>query len=223
MSRSFKSVLASFGALALISAAASAAHAADAIPYPNSGSYNTTTYSFTATATGDVIAYFIGGSGAGFENQMGLLDNGVLTSAGFGLDNHSSAVGDSFNLGSVNAGDTLVFVLHNLSLGADAFSDPSLNAAYDSPGETLGHNHIYSTGYTADPTIASVPVGTYVAFEDLPFPGADFNYNDESFVFTNATVGPGVPEPSTWAMMLMGLGGLGAVVRGARRRQAAVA
>jgi len=29
----------------------------------------------------------------------------------------------------------------------------------------------------------------------------------------------GVPEPAAWAMMLMGFGGLGAAMRGARRRQ----
>ena len=33
--------------------------------------------------------------------------------------------------------------------------------------------------------------------------------------------GPGVPEPASWAMMLMGFGGLGAVLR--RRRPVALA
>ena len=69
---------------------------------------------------------------------------------------------------------------------------------------------------------AGVPAGTYVAFEDLPFPGADFNYNDESFVFGNTAtvVTPGVPEPATWAVMLLGFGGLGAVMRSRRQRAA---
>jgi hypothetical protein len=54
-----------------------------------------------------------------------------------------------------------------------------------------------------------------VAFEDLQFPNSDFNYNDESFVFTNvgATTHGGVPEPAAWALMLLGFGGVGAVLR----------
>jgi hypothetical protein len=188
------------------------AASADPIPYPGSGAYNPTTYSFTAAADGDVIAYIVGGFGAGFTNELGLLINGVLSPAGFGLNNHSTVVGDSFNLGHANAGDTLVFVLHNLTVGADAYSDPAMNAAYDDAGVT-GHNHIYSTAYTGtSPVFAGVPVGTYVAFEDLPFPDADFNYDDESFVFTNERVTASVvPEPGALALLGLGLGCLAAI------------
>ena len=34
----------------------------------------------------------------------------------------------------------------------------------------------------SDPRL--IPVGTFVAWEDLPFPASDFNYNDLNFVFT---------------------------------------
>ena len=191
-----------------------AARAADAIPYPGAGVYNATTYSFTAVADGDVLGYIVGGFGAGFENKVGLLINGVLSGNGYGLNNHTSVQGDVFNFGTVSAGDSLIFVLNNLSLGAFAYSDASLNGPYDVDG-SVGHNHVFSTAYTAtDPLFAGVPAGRYVGFEDLPFPDSDFNYNDESFVFTNtAGVANGVPEPASWALMILGFGGVGAALR----------
>jgi hypothetical protein len=38
--------------------------------------------------------------------------------------------------------------------------------------------------------------------------------------FTAVFTAPGVPEPTTWAMLLLGIGGLGAAMRSSRRRQA---
>lgn len=178
--------------------------AAGEIPYATPGTYNATTYTFTAQNTGDVLAYFVGGAGAGHQNTVGLLINGVLSSAGFGLDNHASAVGDSFNFGPVQAGDVLTLVMNDATLNARVYSNPALNAAYDAVGVTL-HNHIYSTPYSASSgRFAGVPDGIYVGFEDLPFPGSDYNYDDESFVFTNVAVA--VPEPQVLALMLAGLG-----------------
>jgi hypothetical protein len=200
---------------------ATAASASDAIPYPNPGFVNTQTYSFTAASTGDLTAYIVGGFSAGFDNQLGVLVDGVQQ-GGFGLDNHTSNSGDSIDFGQVTIGQSLVFILHNLSVGQDAYSLASMNVAYDSADYTGSHNHIYSTAYTGDPAIGTVPQGTYVAFEDEPFPGSDFNYDDESFVFTNtaSVVSGGAPEPATWGLMLVGFGGLGAMMR--RRRSVAL-
>ena len=175
---------------------------ADSIPYPDAGTYDPNTFTFSAGITGELIAYFTGRGAAGDDDQLGLLANGTLQ-GGFGLDNQTSSIGDAYNFGSVQAGSTLVFVLHNITLGAFAYSDAAMNAAFDDPGETLGHNHIYSTPYTAtDPILGDpgvIPFGQYVGFEDLPFPGSDFSYTDETFVVAIASV----PEPPTFVLAIL--------------------
>ena len=181
--------------------------ASAAIVYPNAGSENLQTYSFTASSTGDLVAYFVG-SGAALENQIGLLVNGVSTGL-VGLNNHTSSIGQSFNLGHVEAGDVLTFV--DFVTGYETwFSDPALNGG--------NGNHVYSTTAAAGEAFAGSPAGTYVAFEDLIFPGSDFNYFDNTFVFTVAAV----PEPSTWAMMILGFASVGYMAY-RRRRAAALA
>jgi len=170
---------------------------AGVIPYPNAGTENPIVYSFTAASTGDVVAYFYA-STAAYTNELRLLVNGVDTGIQ-GLNNHSSAHGASLNFGSVTAGSTLVFTMVNLSPGGIGpwYSDKSLNSD--------GKNHVYSTDFGGD---GSIPAGTFVAFEDLPN-GGDFNYNDETFVFTNVRTGGTVPEPGTLALLSFGLLGLG--------------
>jgi len=180
--------------------------AAAAVTYPNPGSQNLQTYSFTATTTGDLIAYFAGSGGAELENQLGLLVNGVSTGL-IGLNNHTTAIGESFNFGHVVAGDVLTFV--DLVTGyATWYSDPALNGG--------NGNHVYSKTVGADEAFAGSVAGTYVAFEDLIFPNSDLNYRDHTFVFAIASA---VPEPSTWAMLILGFAGVGFMAY--RRREAA--
>jgi hypothetical protein len=173
---------------------------ADAIPYPDIGTpIAIPSYNFTASSTGNITAYFYT-SDAGDTEEVSMLVNGVATGI-FGLNNHTSTVGEAFNLGAVDAGDTIEFFIADLSTGVDWYS----NAADNSDGV----NHAYVTAYTGG--VSGIPAGTYVGFEDRAF--GDYDYNDDQFVFTNVasgtTVASGVPEASTWAMLLFGFAGLG--------------
>jgi len=210
MKNSFRLITASivlgFGLLSVSTAQAAA------IPYPDSGATNQNSYTFTATTTGQIGAFFYESSAA-YTNTLSLLVNGVVTpesSMGV-LNNQTSDPGYFVNLGNVHAGDVLTFQLNVLDTGDTWHSDTALNAD--------GINHIYSAAFSGDAALG-IPTGTYVGFEDL-YGGGDLDYNDEGFVFTNISsyesISP-VPEPETYLMLLMGLGLLAFT---AHRRKAA--
>ena len=193
---------------------------ADLIPYPNAGSINYTTYTFTAVASGDVTVYYTG-SGDATGDSIGMLDNGVSTGV-FGLYSLTTPVGTSLDLGAVNSGDVITFeLLQTLNYGLGGypavrqiFSDPTLNATYDNQnhgGAALpGFNHVYAANYTATgdvapaddlpgiPLSAGIPAGVYVGFEGNPIPGnpnyfSTDDYNSFTFVATDVTIG----DPTT--------------------------
>ncbi len=206
-------VKAYFAAAALATALAGGTALAGTIPYADTGTVNSESYTFTASSTGDLVAYFAG-SGASYDEQVGLLVNGVQVGP-LGLDDKSSHVGDSIDFGHVNAGDKLVFFDDIISTGNTWYSQASLNSDKT--------QHVYSTAAAAGQAYVGSPAGTYVGFEDEGFPGADANYHDDTFVFTNTTVTAGVPEPTAWALALVGMAGLGLALRSQRRTSAASA
>lgn len=194
----YRSIAAAALGLALFGTTASATP----ILYPDQGEENPIVYTFTASSTGDIVAYFYGAH-ARYTNTLGLLINGISTGIE-GLNNQTSSYGQSLNFGHANAGDTLIFQLNILNPGnvGPWYSDASMNS------DEL--NHIYSTDFAGDTII---PAGTFVGFEDLRN-GGDFDYDDEQFVFTNiatsidVTVSERVPEPGSLALLALGLGAM---------------
>ena len=205
----FKLALGAAGLLAGLSTGAYA----DAIPYPDVGTPITVaSYDFTATATGDLAAYFYGYS-AGDLDYLQISINGGTVQQFF--PNKSTPVGSEVSF-AVTAGDSIDFSLWNASTST-TLEDTTANAD--------GYNHAYVTPFSGGIVDgAPIPAGTFVGFEDLlgaPYQGSDFDYNDDQFVFTN--VSSGVPEPSTWAMMGLGFAALGFAGFRARKTSVSIA
>jgi hypothetical protein len=171
---------------------------ADSISYPNPGTV-ATSHHFVAVETGDLVGYFYGSSAA-FDNQIGVFVNGTQL-GGYGLDNHSSSVGQSLNFGHVNAGDSIVFALNVLSEGYKLYSDTGLNS--DST------NHAYATAFSGQTSGGvTIPSGVYLGFEDELATISDLDYNDEDVVFSNVGMTAN-PEPISFVLFGTGLLALG--------------
>jgi hypothetical protein len=77
-------------------------------------------------------------------------------------------------------------------------------------------------GYGSEAYVSAIYIGvgssasaSYHAFAD------NVVANGTTYNFETASTGGGVPEPATWAMMVLGFGAVGSMVRGQRRRSLA--
>jgi hypothetical protein len=199
--------------LASILAAGSSPLLADPFtPYPTVGSVAPATVVTFAGGTG-LTAYFYSVSAADTDtiSVFDVTTDSYLSPKDVFNNKSPLSVGSTvtFTSATLKAGDILAFDLFNTSYPSDVFSsDPSLS--------TDGVNHAYITAFSGSiPDISGTITGTYVGMEDLPSNVSDFDYNDDTFVFTNCDPISATPEPSTF--LLLGTGLIGAA--GALRRK----
>ena len=139
---------------------------------------------------------------------MALLAQPVLD-----LLNQTSTPGDTFNLGPVNAGDTITFVLRDLTSGTDMFSVPSLN------GDTRQHIDPQPIRWKRHDTGRNV----YSLRRSASELNSDFDYNDDLFVFSNlATTTDLTPIPSALPLFASGVGLVGLLALRRKRKVIAI-
>lgn len=108
-----------------------------------------------------------------------------------------------FDWGSVDSYNTLTIN----STGADPIIVPGLSFANAANGNQVdaGTNGLFRVTGTAGEHFNSIT----------------FSSTGNSFEVDNLAVSAGVPEPASWALMILGFGGAGAALRSQRRRSAA--
>ncbi len=131
--------------------------------------------------------------------------------------------------------DTYIGVVNNSSKAVTSLNLSSANDIFGFDGD--GIDTFGATGNTTDTTGYGGPLGVFsniassggvetgtISFLGGVAPGSStfFSLEDTLTSANSITVtnGGGVPEPATWAMMLAGFFGLGAVLRTRRREQA---
>ncbi len=155
--------------------------------------------SFHVDHDGPVEGYYMGAS-AGNASYLSIIVNDVTRFEGF--NNHTTPINTYTSFGNYSAGDTVEFVMYGLSVPANTwYSDITRNSD--------NSNHM---NYT--PIVLNAQNALYVTWEDLPFSQSDFDYNDGNFVITNVVAS--IPEPETYAMLLVGLS---LVILSVRRRR----
>ena len=155
-------------------------------------------YSYRVARDGFVMGFFAGQTAA-YDSDLSVIAAGYPDS-GQHIGNHTSDVGDKTIFGWYKAGTELTFKLDVHNTGDTFYSDKSLNI------DGIAHVEDFQFAFPSGRLSSFIPM-IFLGFEDL-MGGGDMDFNDNMAMFSNVVMVP-VPEPSSIAMLLAGLGLLG--------------
>jgi hypothetical protein len=173
-----------------------------------------------------------------FDNATGLFNS---TGAGYLLTtNHDSQGAPPANSNPVGTSYLSVLGQGGVSINFSALTSAAIHAFEFDWGSIDSFNNLVIHGSSGDITIVpgslsfpnlangdQVAPGTNGLFEVVgnageTFTGLTLTSGQNSFEIDNLAI-PGVPEPATWAMMIVGLGAMGVALRSRRTAAAALA
>ncbi len=175
------------------------------------------TYTFTGSGTGSL-------DGTAFTNFAVTLVGNTNTVTFDGSEFHSDASLASVSVNLGTASDTLLnasSVVLNTSVAPASPSFLGFANVTATPFNVVDEsitNHLFDS-YDLKSAFASTGGDLSVAPGDIATVGGTLHFDSISSMTFSAAVAA-VPEPATWSLMLMGLGGLGAAMRLGRSRKA---
>jgi hypothetical protein len=126
---------------------------------------------------------------------------------------------DQGNVLELYSGATKIFTFNPTTVLSAVSGNPLYFGKPDAPhqGQNGGEPYVFVNFYGT--------AGTHfdrVVFRETPA-GGGYESDNHTVGYFKTITGTGVPEPATWAMMIIGFGGVGAMVRRSRQRQALLA
>ena len=214
-----KSLLAA-GAIALAAGSANAAvsfysfgSGAPSLSLVTDFSGDTTGSAPTTAASG--YSWVAGGTGVVLDTTSGAGAEPAIADGVYGTGNYLSVEGgasETLSISAANIKDIELYVGSLDTYNSLYFAGPNVTIT----GTELG----LLTGAANGNQTAANTNGVFKFDFSTPVTGVTLSSTTNSFEI--ASISAGVPEPGVWAMMLMGFGGMGAVMR-SRRRLASVA
>ncbi len=180
------------------------------------------------SGAGDAMPFVSGFGGSGISGTFTGVELGSGSDGAFGVVNHSATLKldrmvryFGYRTAALDGGNTVELFSNGVRLGSFNFVDTPQKAGV--VGMAMGSAIESMLGGGQDSLDgAANPAGfTFVNFiSDIAFNEVRFTQSEGSFAFDDVSINrvDGIPEPTTWGMMILGFGAAGAALRHRRAK-----